>query len=173
MLTGTATSAVFPGIAFARRFLSVEEAQQIMFPDGTLTRVPVELDPEQARAIEERSGVPVRVRLLSAWRAAGGGWCLVDEVIGKHEYITWALALGGDGQILGVEILEYRETYGGEVRNERWRKQFLGRTSSSLPVFGADIRNISGATLSCTHLTEGVRRLLATYDLVLKHLPSG
>jgi hypothetical protein len=27
--------------------------------------------------------------------------------------------------------------------------------------FGADIRNISGATLSCQHVTEGVQRLSA------------
>ena len=31
-----------------------------------------------------------------------------------------------------------------------------------------DIQNISGATLSCRHLTDGVKRLLALYDLVLK-----
>ncbi len=30
-----------------------------------------------------------------------------------------------------------------------------------------DIQNISGATLSSKHITDGVRRLLATYDLVL------
>ncbi len=30
-----------------------------------------------------------------------------------------------------------------------------------------DIQNISGATLSSKHITDGVRRLLATYELVL------
>ena len=33
-----------------------------------------------------------------------------------------------------------------------------------------DIENISGATLSCVHLTDGVRRILHTYDLVLRAL---
>jgi hypothetical protein len=31
-----------------------------------------------------------------------------------------------------------------------------------------DIQNISGATLSCRHITEGVRRLLALYAAELK-----
>ena len=30
-----------------------------------------------------------------------------------------------------------------------------------------DIKNISGATLSCLHVTAGVKRLLATHALVL------
>ena len=33
----------------------------------------------------------------------------------------------------------------------------------------ADIKNISGATISCRHVTDGVKRLLALHDLVLKH----
>lgn len=160
-----------PGLALARRFLSVEEAVHLLFPDQALNRVAVTLDRTQMLAIEQSSGVPVRQAEMSAWRAPGGGWFLVDEVIGKHDYITWALALGGDGAVRGLEILEYREAYGGEVRNERWRKQFLGRTPATPPVFDADIRNISGATLSCAHVTDGVRRLLATHELVLRHLP--
>ncbi len=33
----------------------------------------------------------------------------------------------------------------------------------------ADIRNISGATLSCRHVTEGVHRLLMVYEKALAH----
>jgi len=32
----------------------------------------------------------------------------------------------------------------------------------------ADIHNISGATLSCRHVTDGVRRLLSLYAHALK-----
>jgi hypothetical protein len=34
---------------------------------------------------------------------------------------------------------------------------------------GKNIRNVSGATLSCKHVTDGVNRLLATYDLVFNN----
>jgi Na+-transporting NADH:ubiquinone oxidoreductase subunit NqrC len=62
-----------------------------------------------------------------------------------------------------VEILQYRESYGGEVREPSWLGQFIGKTAASPLKVGSDIRNISGATLSSLHLTEGVKRILATY----------
>jgi FMN-binding protein len=44
-------------------------------------------------------------------------------------------------------------------------EQFVGKTASAPLKLDADIRNISGATLSSRHVTEGVRRLLATYEV--------
>jgi Na+-transporting NADH:ubiquinone oxidoreductase subunit NqrC len=88
-------------------------------------------------------------------------------VIGKHEFITYALALGADGTVRGVEILEYRESYGGEIRNPKWRQQFVGKRPGSQLRLDKDIKNISGATLSSRHVTDGVRRLLVTYQMLL------
>lgn len=92
---------------------------------------------------------------------------LVDAVIGKHDLITYAVALTNEGKVRQVEILEYREAYGGEVRSNSFRKQFVGRSHADPVQIGHDIQNISGATLSCTHVTEGIRRLLALYDVAL------
>jgi hypothetical protein len=39
----------------------------------------------------------------------------------------------------------------------------VGKTSGSALRVGGDIRNISGATLSSLHLTEGIKRLVGTY----------
>jgi len=69
--------------------------------------------------------------------------------------------------VRGIEILEYRENYGGEVRYAAWRGQFAGKTAADPVKLEHDIRNISGATLSCRHVTEGVRRLLALHEIVL------
>jgi len=67
------------------------------------------------------------------------------------------------GRIRRVDILQYRESYGGEVRSPSWLAQFVGKTSTSPLKVGSDIRNISGATLSSLHVTEGVKRVLAAY----------
>jgi hypothetical protein len=88
----------------------------------------------------------------------------VDDVIGKFERITYAAALGADGAISGVEILSYRESHGFEVRLPPWRRQFVGKGPAAPLQVGVDIANISGATLSCQHLTEGVRRIVAVVD---------
>jgi len=101
------------------------------------------------------------------WKALEGdrvaGYFFLDHVIGKHLYIDYSVAIGADGRIRRVEILTYRESYGFEVANGRWLAQFSGKSGGSALTVGQDIRNISGATLSSHHVTEGVKRILAYY----------
>lgn len=153
--------------AHATVYLSLEQAQALMFPGATLAPDFVTLTPEQMKAIEKDSGVNVLSPNLKAWRASTGGWFIADQVVGKHEFITFALAIDAQGAVRDVEILEYRETFGDQVRNAAWRAQFTGKTHGAPLKLGDDIKNISGATLSSRHITDGVKRLLATYALVL------
>jgi Na+-translocating ferredoxin:NAD+ oxidoreductase RnfG subunit len=167
-ITGSAalSGAAVPGVA--NTYLTVEQAQRTIFPQRTFAPANVALTAEQQKAIESRSGVRVRSKEIKAWKVSGGGWFLVDDVIGKHEYITYAVGLNSDGSVKQIEILDYRETYGYEVRDAAWRQQFVGKTAQAPLKLDQDIRNISGATLSSRHITEGVRRLLATYETALK-----
>jgi len=64
--------------------------------------------------------------------------------------------------------MDYRESYGFEVRSPAWREQFVGKTAADPVGLDQDIRNISGATLSARHVTDGVKRVLATYAVALK-----
>jgi Na+-translocating ferredoxin:NAD+ oxidoreductase RnfG subunit len=132
----------------------------------------VELTREQKKAIEKDSGVNVRMDKQKVWRAEEGGkflgWVIQDEVLGKHEFVQWVLALNADGSVKQIEILDYRETYGYQIRDEKWRAQFTGKQYGAKLKLDADIKNVSGATLSCRHISDGVKRLLSFYDLVLK-----
>ena len=67
-----------------------------------------------------------------------------------------------------IEIMDYRESYGYEIRNEAWRRQFVGKRDGDPLKLDVDIQNIGGATLSCRHITDGVKRLLALYNVALK-----
>lgn len=159
--------------AHAVQYLTVEQAQHLLFPEATGFRpVRLILTAAQRAAIEQAARVRVRVPELHAWRVEGGGqpvgWFLLDEVYGKHEFITYAVALDATGAVRGIEILDYRETHGGQVRNAGWRAQFVGKRPGAPLELDQDIQNISGATLSCKHIAEGVRRLLATYEVALK-----
>jgi Na+-translocating ferredoxin:NAD+ oxidoreductase RnfG subunit len=131
--------------AGAVQYLSVTQAQKAAFPSAT-------------------SFVAVDGR---AWKAQAGsqvlGLFVVDHVIGKHLYIDYAVALDPGGHVRRVDILQYRESYGGEVKESSWLSQFVGKTSASVLKVDRDIRNISGATLSSHHVTEGVKRILAAY----------
>jgi Na+-translocating ferredoxin:NAD+ oxidoreductase RnfG subunit len=84
-----------------------------------------------------------------------------DAVVGKFELIGYAVGLDADGSVRQVEILSYRESHGHEIRLPAWRRQFVGKTAAAPIRIGDDISNISGATLSCQHVTGGVRRIVA------------
>ena len=95
------------------------------------------------------------------------GFAAVGNVIGKDQPITFLVAVDPTDRLKDVDILAYREPYGGEVAYEPWRRQFRGaRATDSLRV-GREIRAISGATISVHAVTLGVRRLLA--DLTAWH----
>jgi Na+-translocating ferredoxin:NAD+ oxidoreductase RnfG subunit len=90
-----------------------------------------------------------------------------DRCIGKHEYIDYVVALTPAGEVKQVEILNYRESWGYEVRREGWRKQFIGKNAVAKIDLNDGIHNISGATLSCRGITRGVKRVCHTWGLVL------
>ena len=148
--------------AQAAVYLTVEQAQALMFGDKALVPLPLALTTQDVATIERESATHYFPGSLRAWKAPDG-YFFVDEVIGKHDLITYAVAIGTDGKVRQVEILEYRESYGGEIRSAGWRRQFTGRSHADPVQIGRDIQNISGATLSCQHVTDGIRRLLAIY----------
>ena len=148
-------------------YLSLEQAQQLMFPGATLSPEFRVLSPAQISAIEKASGVDVRSHDLRIWRVSTGGWFIADEVVGKHDFIPFALGLDESGGVKSVEILEYRESYGDQIRNPAWRSQFTGKHHGAKLTLTKDIQNISGATLSSRHITDGIKRLLATYAIAI------
>lgn len=156
-----------PAPCFAAIYVSAEQAQKLIFPGATVSPANVALSPGQRKAIEKASGIRLR-KDPRVWRVAGGGWFVVDEVLGKHEFITYAVGLSAAGAVKGIEIMEYRESYGYEVKEAKWRAQFTGKTAAAPLKLDEDIQNISGATLSSRHLTEGVRRVLALHAIALK-----
>jgi Na+-translocating ferredoxin:NAD+ oxidoreductase RnfG subunit len=159
--------------ACATQYLTVEQAQKQMFPTATqFVWSPVVYTRDQAAAIEKFSGEKVQSRGEQVWKAQNGGqfqgFFIVDYVIGKHLVIDYAVALDPQGRVSQVEIMEYRESYGGEVANPDWLAQFNGKTSHDPLEMDRNIRNISGATLSSRHVTEGIKRILAIYETCLK-----
>ena len=160
---------------YAAQYLTIEQAETASFPSAKSFRDrSLTLTAEQEKEIEKASGVSVRAKSQRVYEALNGatrlGWFLVDEVYGKHEFITYSVALDPTGSVSRIEILDYRETYGGEIRDDKWRAQFYGKHHGAALKLDQDIANISGATLSCRHVTDGVKRLLAFYDVVLRTL---
>ena len=107
----------------------------------------------------------LRVDTVSVLRASRAdsllGFAAVGNVLGKDEPITFLVAIDPTDRLKDVDILVYREPYGGEVAYEPWRRQFRGKGAGDSLRVGREIRSISGATISVHAVTLGVRRMLA------------
>ena len=103
-------------------------------------------------------------------KAAGKpiGWFVIDQVLGKHEMIAYAVGISIEGALRQFQVLEYKEAYGYQVKELKWRDQFVGKTVASPLTVGVDIVNISGGTMSSHHVTEGIKRVLALHQIVLR-----
>ena len=90
---------------------------------------------------------------------------IVDQVIGKSEADhLCARARCERVRSRRLEILEYREI--ARRRSSPCRRGASSSSARPPPIRSAlnrDIKNISGATLSCRHVTDGVQRLLQLY----------
>ena len=163
---GAAVLAAVPALVQAAQYATLEEAARRAFPEATAFRDQlVQARADDLQALAALGGQPPRStgwRLLVAMKGDQPlGVVVADAVIGKFELIDYAVAVGTDGRIAGVEVLSYRESHGYEIKLPAWRRQFVGKGSEAKLRIGDDIANISGATLSCTHVTDGVRRIVA------------
>ena len=156
----------------AKIFISSEQAQQILFPKMMLTKQPIIITDDLQERMRVASSIRHPFQGDRIWRAPDGGWLVIDEVVGKHEMITYAVAISNIGSVIGIEVLEYVESYGYEVSEVQWRQQFIGKTVKDPIKLNQDIQNIGGATLSSKHLTDGVKRITVLHDLALKNIPT-
>ena len=164
---GGMAAATLAAPAFATDYLTVEAAQRLLLP-GAEAFVPLDLATAAARL-----AVPApRLARMRAVEARSGdaraGFVVADQVVGKFELIGFAVALAPGGTVKGVEILSYRESHGYEIRQPAWRAQFVGKGPAAPIRIGEDIRNISGATLSCTHVTDAVHLIVALIGEVVR-----
>jgi hypothetical protein len=173
-MTGLMLAALLPvPVVIAADYLSVDAAQKAVFPQAdAFQEVLLPQTPEQVQALLARAGPQPphgTLRIFSATRdGVLLGHVFVDEVIGRQSLITYAVGIDTGGALRNLEILSYRESHGGEIRNAAWRGQFTHRDALEQLRFGTDIKNISGATLSSEHVTQGVRWLLALWQSALR-----
>lgn len=165
----TPLAAVMP--AYSADYLSESEAQKILFPDADeFIKKNIKLSEDQLSKIHDLAGVKQRIKaphiIFAKKKGKALGIFFIDDVVGKHEFITYAAGVDQEGKILGIEILIYRETHGSQIKQESWRKNFKGKTISDYFKLDKDVPNITGATLSCRNVLDGVKRLLALQKVI-------
>ncbi|MBS1262732.1 MAG: hypothetical protein MAG453_02095 [Calditrichaeota bacterium] len=145
------------------------EAIRAMLPGtGELRVERVRFSPAQ-RAELARREIPVQDP-LPLWIAGSGGeirgYGLVRRAMGRFDPFWIAVACDTSLTVRGVEVLEYRSPYGGEVRSHSFLDQFVGRDDPARLRPGREIDGISGATISTRSLSEQVAHALAVLRLL-------
>ena len=132
-----------------------------------------DLTAEQRARIEQRLGYRLAKSRWTIFVATTGarvdGYALFDEELGEHQPISFAVKVSPAGAVLAQEIVAYREPRGDEVRDARFRAQFVGKRACDPLRPGDDIAAVSGATISSRAMAVGVKRALVLVDeLMLK-----
>jgi Na+-translocating ferredoxin:NAD+ oxidoreductase RnfG subunit len=131
----------------------------------------VVLSDAEATEIGKKLGAPVKrdwVVYVAESDGRRDGYAIKDQEKGMHEPIDFAVKFSTSGAVERIEILEYREAYGDEVRGERFRAQFRGKTASDPITAGKDIDIVSGASISSRSVALGVKRDTLVLQLALK-----
>ena len=97
------------------------------------------------------------------------GWVFIDNEIGEHEPITFAVKIDPAGRVLRQEVMAYRESRGDEVRSAGFRNQFPGKGPGDPLYIGHDIAGIAGASYSSRAMAAGVRRALLVWSWIPGH----
>ena len=88
------------------------------------------------------------------------GFAFIGTAPSKTDTFEYLVVFDQSLIIKKVNVLVYREDYGGEIGSNRWLKQFVGKTRSSELAVGKNIAAISGATISVYSMTNAVNQLL-------------
>ena len=132
----------------------------------------VELDAAGKQRLQHRLGYhPARDSYTFYVATSGGridGYAFIDEEKGEHLPITFAVKLSPEGKVQRQEIVVYREARGDEVRDERFRAQFVGKSARDAIDTDEDIMAVSGATISSRAMAVGVKRAVVLFDELVK-----
>jgi len=155
-----------------QRYLTPDQAVREIF-DGvaTLDTLREVLTARELEQLEAGLGVrePSDTVTILRPRSRDGeplGYAIVAEEIGKSRPITFLVGTDPDRRVRGVEVLAYRESRGGEVRRERFLRQYRSKSAADPIRTGRDILNVAGATLSVNAMNRGVKRALLILDLL-------
>jgi hypothetical protein len=123
----------------------------------------VTLSDAEAAAIAKKLGADLRSKTWSIYFGEDAnkqrtGYAVLDKELGLHELIDYGVRFGTGGAVERVEIMVYREPQGDQVRSQRFRDQFVGKTANDPIVAGQDISIVSGASISSKSVALGVKR---------------
>jgi hypothetical protein len=161
------------GAAHAKVFYSKSEALKLAFPEADRVEdKAILLGDEQAGRVEQLAKSRLESRLVTLYTGYRGSELLGYAFIDVHTVRTlpeaFLVVLSPAGEVRSLRLLAFHEPL-EYMPSARWYQQFESKTIAAPLRLGGDIHGIVGATLSSRAATEGVRRALALYQVVVNH----
>jgi Na+-translocating ferredoxin:NAD+ oxidoreductase RnfG subunit len=157
--------------ADAKVFHTRTEALEIAFPEADrIEDESILLGDEQASAIEALAKSRLESRIVRIYRGFRGSELLGYAFIDVHNVRTlpeaFLVVLSPEGEVRSLRVLAFHEPL-EYMPTERWYRQFEAKDIDEPLRLGGDVHGIVGATLSARATTNGVRRALALYQVVV------
>src|SRR5262245_14553824 len=165
--------------AAAPAFATQPQALAEAFPGGRIERRAFVLTPEEVARVESRARVKLGTRLATAYAGWRGdtlmGVAFFDSRIVRTMPALLLVVVSPDPPVARVGVLAFHEP--PDYRPpDRWLDTFAPHSLDNRLGPDADIRNISGASLSTRAVTESVRLAIALYTSIaapaFAHVPA-
>ncbi len=159
------------GVTQATVFYSKDEAFELAFgKDAAVEPVSLFLTDEQAEKIEKIAQVKLDSKLYSLHVGKRGGQVLGYAAIESHNVRTQPetvmIVLSPVGELVRVEMLAFHEPPEYQPP-ARWFERLYKRPLQDLRL-GQGVDGISGATLSSRASLDGIRKVMAVYQVAVK-----
>lgn len=155
----------------AQVFLTKDEALRIFFPEPAsierrnLFLTDAEVDRIQAQA-KAKVGSKIVTYYVGRLDNHVQGYAFLDTRTIRTEPATYMVVINPDSSLRAVELLAFYEPE-DYLPPKRWLSLFEKKKNNDDLWLKRGIHSISGATLSAQAITEGVRRILATFQIAV------
>ena len=159
-------------LADAKVFASQKQALTEAFPEASrIDRQTLLLRKDDVAKIEALTGEKVRAKVVVIHIAYQGERILGFAEIAVHTVRTqpeaMLIVLSPDGRVRSVRIIAFHEPL-DYLPTDRWYTQFGGKGKGDRLQLGREIHGVVGATLSAQAAVDGIRRMLAYWEVLLR-----
>ncbi|MGH2567139.1 MAG: FMN-binding protein [Bacteroidota bacterium] len=163
--------ALVPGSLLGQVYLTRDEALKLYFPEAlSVERKTVFLTDRQVDLIQSRARAKVESKVLTYYvgRSAVGvqGYAFFETQTVRTMPETYLVVVDPDSSVRAVEMLAFYEPEDYLPPN-RWLGLFSNKTLRDDLWLKRGVQNIVGATISAQSITDGVRRILATFEVAV------
>lgn len=171
-MVGLGVSTLNPTLCLAKVFYAKDEALKLAFPDGDQVemRTFIMKDSEHQRA-QNMARTLIDSKLFTFYVGKKSGVILGYAAIDTHRVRTlpgtFMVVLSPEGEIRTTVVLAFHEPT-EYLPSQRWLEQFREKRLSPDLWVGRDIAGIAGSTLTTQAVTQGVRKVLALFEILIK-----